>query len=122
MNILDIKMMSNLVSDRESNAREYKYRWKNDDVFSLFGKVVTKEVLGNETIYCLSVLDSEIRVKTENDIFDIGRTLRISVLEKDLYYFDKNGERIEDLKICKICILKLKEIFMKSNLIKHIYI
>ncbi len=58
-------------------------------------------MLGNETIYCLSVLNSEIRVKTENDIFDIGRTLRISVLEKDLYYFDKNGERIEDLKICK---------------------
>ncbi|MBT2158639.1 hypothetical protein KK423_03295 [Clostridioides difficile] len=39
-------------------------------------------MLGNETIYCLSVLNREIRVKTENDIFDIGRTLRISVLEK----------------------------------------
>ncbi len=88
---------------------------KNDDVFSLFGKVVTKEVLGNETIYCLSVLNREIRVKTENDIFDIGRTLRISVLEKDLYYFDKNGERIEDVKVCKSMYSKIKgDIYEKA--------
>lgn len=55
---------------------------KKDNTFNLFGKIVTKEVLGNETIYCISALDSEIRVKTENDIFDIGRTLRVSVLER----------------------------------------
>lgn len=74
-----------------------------------------------KTIYCLSVLNREIRVKTENDIFDI-ETLRISVLEKDLYYFDKNGERIEDVKVCKVCILKIKGDIYESNLIKHIYI
>ena len=73
----------------------------DDDVFSLLGEVITKEVLGNETIYCLSVLNNEVRVKTENDMFDMGKTLRVNILEKDLYYFDKNGERIEASEACK---------------------
>ncbi|EQE83037.1 TPA: ABC transporter ATP-binding protein [Clostridioides difficile] len=116
MNILDIKNDVKLgFRPEKAKLESINIDGKNDDVFNLFGKVVTKEVLGNETIYCLSVLNSEIRVKTENDIFDIGRTLRISVLEKDLYYFDKNGERIEDLKICKNMYSKIKgDIYEKA--------
>lgn len=88
---------------------------KNDDTFNLLGKVITKEVLGNETIYCLSVLDSEVRVKTENDIFDIGKTLKVNVLEKDLYYFDKDGQRIDDIKKCKNMYSKIKgDIYEKA--------
>ncbi|HBF0844021.1 ABC transporter ATP-binding protein [Clostridioides difficile] len=116
MNILDIKNDVKFgFRPEKATLESINIDGKNDDVFRLFGKVVTKEVLGNETIYCLSVLDNEIRVKTENDIFDIGRTLRISVLEKDLYYFDKNGERIEDLKICKNMYSKIKgDIYEKA--------
>ncbi|MCC0764168.1 ABC transporter ATP-binding protein [Clostridioides sp. ES-S-0006-03] len=88
---------------------------KNDDTFNLLGKVITKEVLGNETIYCLSVLDSEVRVKTENDIFDIGKTLKVNVLEKDLYYFNKDGQRIDDIKECKNMYSKIKgDIYEKA--------
>ncbi|HEK4588644.1 TPA: ABC transporter ATP-binding protein, partial [Clostridioides difficile] len=116
MNILDIKNDIKFgFRPEKATLESINIDGKNDDVFSLFGKVVTKEVLGNETIYCLSVLNREIRVKTENDIFDIGRTLRISVLEKDLYYFDKNGERIEDVKVCKSMYSKIKgDIYEKA--------
>lgn len=116
MNILNIKNDVKLgFRPEKATLESINIDGKNDGVFSLFGKVVTKEVLGNETIYCLCVLDSEIRVKTENDIFDIGRTLRISVLEKDLYYFDKYGERVEDLKKCKNMYSKIKgDIYEKA--------
>ena len=87
----------------------------DDDVFSLLGEVITKEVLGNETIYCLSVLNNEVRVKTENDMFDMGKTLRVNILEKDLYYFDKNGERIEDSEACKNIYSEIKgDIYEKA--------
>lgn len=117
MNILEINNIK--VGFRPEKAAlediEMNIDIKNGDIFSLLGEVMTKEVLGNETIYCLSVLGHEVRVKTENDMFDIGKTLRVNILEKDLYYFDEKGERIEDSAVCKNIYSEIKgEIYEKA--------
>ena len=66
-----------------------------DDVFKLKGKLVTKEMLGAETLYKISTKYGNIVVKLYDDYALTSDKVIIYVKNSDLMYFDQNEERID---------------------------
>lgn len=67
-------------------------------VFCERAEILTREMLGAETIYKVQTeRTGQIMVKTENAEFFAGEKAYVSAVEKHLYYFDKKGERIRDI-------------------------
>lgn len=59
------------------------------------GTVVTRELLGAETIYTLHSAAGVLHVKSHTNFLpEAGESVSISVEESDLYYFDQDGKRI----------------------------
>ena len=68
-------------------------------------KILTREMLGSETLYKLQILsDDEVELNTimskslEMD-FDVDKEIYIGVPKEDLYYFDKNQNRIRETDV-----------------------
>lgn len=76
-----------------------------DGTFSKTGQVLTREMLGSETIYKVQLRDGDtIMVKSIEDSFRVDDKIFITIADKDLYFFGKDGKRIRDdsyLKRCK---------------------
>ena len=58
------------------------------------GKVVTREMLGSETLYKVRLDQTDIMVKSTNESFHMDDTLYVQVKESDLYFFGADGQRI----------------------------
>lgn len=69
---------------------------KNFEGITLEGDIITKEVLGAEVIYCVRVDSKYIMVRTENDRLSVNECTNLYINKDDLYYFDKDGNRIYD--------------------------
>ena len=64
--------------------------------FTAKGKVVTREMLGSETIYQVRTERGPLMVKSIADDFRVDSEVFVSVQQKDLYLFDKDEQRIRD--------------------------
>lgn len=59
--------------------------------------ILTREMLGAETIYKLRTeKENQLMVKTAEPEFFAGEKVYVGAEEKNLYYFDMNGERIRN--------------------------
>lgn len=64
-------------------------------LFNTPAKIITREMLGSETIYSMRVADNKaIMIKSTDDSFFMGDEVTLSVNERDLYLFDKQEQRI----------------------------
>ena len=58
------------------------------------GHILTREMLGSETTYKIQMGDEAIMVKSPDDSFQYDQDVVLSVRADDLYFFDKDGQRI----------------------------
>ncbi len=58
------------------------------------GKIITREMLGSETLYKVQFADGTVMIKDQKGAFRDDETLVIEVQEEDLYFFDAEGMRI----------------------------
>ncbi|MGM9934019.1 ABC transporter ATP-binding protein [uncultured Clostridium sp.] len=103
MNVLECEKMTKYNFDNNAKYvgfRPEKAKISNnadivpDDVFKLKGKMITKEMLGAETLYKVSTIYGNVVVKLYDDYSVTNEKVIIYVNNSDLIYFDKNEERI----------------------------
>lgn len=58
------------------------------------GTIVTREMLGSETIYKVSLSTDSIMVKSFDESFRSGDQIFVGVAKEDICFFDKDGRRI----------------------------
>ena len=58
------------------------------------GHILTREMLGSDTTYKIQMGDEAIMVKSPDDTFQYDQDVVLSVRADDLYFFDKDGQRI----------------------------
>ena len=61
------------------------------------GEILTREMLGSETIYKVQMADRAIMVKSTDDSFRIGDHCYLSVADEWLHFFDAEGNRIRPI-------------------------
>lgn len=62
--------------------------------YSTKGTIITREMLGSETIYQVRNSLGSIMVKSLESAFDVGEEVYIGVADKDLYFFGDNQQSI----------------------------
>ncbi len=77
-----------------------------DGFYQSKGTIVTREMLGSETIYKVSLSTGSIMVKSFDEGFRSGDQIYVTVAEGDICFFDKNGRRIRktDVDNYKTCL------------------
>lgn len=59
------------------------------------GTIVTREMLGSETLYKVGLKDGKsVMVKSSDESFRSGEDVVLSVAQEDIYFFDKAGKRV----------------------------
>ena len=71
-------------------------RAKGDEPFACRGSIITREMLGSETLYKVDLGDGPVMIKTLDESFKSGEEIWIGVRQRDLNIFDEQGERIRD--------------------------
>jgi sn-glycerol 3-phosphate transport system ATP-binding protein len=61
------------------------------------GVILTREMLGSETIYKVALDSETVMVKSVDSSFSMDENIIISVEQKNLLLFDKDGNRIRNL-------------------------
>lgn len=69
---------------------------KQEAHFTATGKIITREMLGSETIYQVRTGYGPLMVKSIADDFRVDQTVHIGVDRKDLYFFDRDEQRIRE--------------------------
>ena len=69
-------------------------RGEKTGILALKGMVLTREMLGSETQYKVQMGGQTIMVKTNDDSYGYEDEVIMNVTAEDLYFFDKNGQRI----------------------------
>jgi sn-glycerol 3-phosphate transport system ATP-binding protein len=64
------------------------------------GVVLTREVLGAETLYCIDTAHGKVMVKSPDDGGDFGQSLRIHVPKAAIHFFDARRERVLEPERC----------------------
>lgn len=68
-----------------------------DGLYHICGTIITREMLGNETIYLVRDNDNNsAMVKQLEDDYFVGQNVYLTVQQENLYFFDANGERIRE--------------------------
>ena len=66
-------------------------------LLKLKGTILTREMLGSETLYKVTLADgTPVMVKNPSPDFNMGEPILLGVVEEDLFFFEKEGERIRD--------------------------
>ncbi len=65
---------------------------------SLRGRIITREILGSETIYHVNTRFGDIKVKSYGYVFGEENNVNININYTDIYAFDHNGIRIDEPK------------------------
>ena len=76
--------------------------------FARKGHILTREMLGSETTYKIQMGDEAIMVKSPDDTFQYDQDVVLSVRADDLYFFDKDGQRISYTSIRGNNVLSLR--------------
>lgn len=67
----------------------------NQQHLSFRGKIVTREMLGSEILYQVKYKEQSFMVKAFEDIFSVDQDVYLGVDKNKLYFFDSNGQRME---------------------------
>jgi len=67
---------------------------KLNEYFVASGKVITREMLGSETIYQVKMDRGTLMIKSIDETFLVDQVVHIGVSQKDIYLFDKSEQRI----------------------------
>lgn len=70
---------------------------RTDCVYVRRAKIVTGEMLGSETVYKAHTSDGELMIKSRDGEFLDGEDVYLSVPERYLLFFDKEGARIRPM-------------------------
>ncbi len=62
-------------------------------------KILTREMLGSETIYKVQMCHESVMVKSTDEGFQIGDNCYLSVTDDHLYFFNKDGKRIRQADV-----------------------
>jgi sn-glycerol 3-phosphate transport system ATP-binding protein len=71
---------------------------RNERCLRLPGRVVTREILGADTLCCVETEPGRVMVKNERDDVAAGENVVLYISEKSLYFFDSGEWRISDPK------------------------
>lgn len=63
---------------------------------SIFGKIITREMLGSETIYQVRHKDQSFMVKCMEDRFRVDQDVYLGVSADHIYFFDQDGDRLAE--------------------------
>jgi sn-glycerol 3-phosphate transport system ATP-binding protein len=73
-------------------------RTPDNSSYRRLGEIVTREMLGSETLYKVQLKDAAVMVKSLHDSYKMGDKVYIHVDIENLYYFDADGCRIRSDK------------------------
>ena len=111
--------MNNITMDKHDISygfRPEKVKLEKEKYFKgiiLKGQVVTKEILGSEVIYCVKMDSIYVMLKNSNDEVKVDEFINLYINTEDLYYFDKDGNRIyEEIEFMEL----LKVIECEGNI------
>ncbi|MFD1738948.1 ABC transporter ATP-binding protein [Bacillus salitolerans] len=102
MNLLDSHGL--LASSLKENVHQVGFRPEKvsfeaiSDGLTLNGKIVTRETLGSETIYQIETELGMFMVKSFTEPLSEGSNVSVNIRNQDLYYFDKLGNRMYDVR------------------------
>lgn len=80
------------------DVRTYQGEEAGEEIYRRDGEIVTREMLGSEVLYKIRIPEGDIMVKSLCFSHEAGDQVSISVGQRNLYLFDRNGERIRDEK------------------------
>ena len=87
-----------------------------DWMYTRRAKILTREMLGSETLYKLQILNADLNggeaiamAKSLDMDFTVDAEIYVGVDAKDLYYFDENSMRIRDESLLNVCYQMTKE-------------
>lgn len=80
------------------DARTYQGEEAGEEIYRRDGEIVTREMLGSEVLYKIRIPEGDAMVKSLCFSHEAGDQVSISVGQRNLYLFDRNGERIRDEK------------------------
>ena len=80
------------------DARTYQGEEAGEEIYRRDGEIVTREMLGAEVLYKIRIPEGDVMVKSLCFSHEAGDQVSISVGQRNLYLFDRNGERIRDEK------------------------
>jgi len=93
---------------RPRKTRLFKPAAKEAAGFAVRGTVTVKEVLGGDFLYLLDTPIGRFKVKTEDE-FDFDEPVLMQLAGENLYYFDKDEQRIYDASAIGGCRARLAE-------------
>lgn len=76
-------------------------REKTESLYQRKAAIVTREMLGSETLYSTRFLEgklkgTDIKIKSQDSTFKVDEEVVVSVQKQDLYFFDKDEQRIRE--------------------------
>ena len=80
------------------DVRTYQGEEEGEEIYRRDGEIVTREMLGSEVLYKIRIPEGDVMVKSLCFSHEAGDQVSISVRQRNLYLFDRNGERIRDEK------------------------
>lgn len=80
------------------DVRTYQGEEAGEEIYRRDGEIVTREMLGSEVLYKIRIPEGDVMVKSLCFSHEAGDQVSISVGQRNLYLFDRNGERIRDEK------------------------
>ena len=80
------------------DVRTYQGEEAGEEIYRRDGEIVTREMLGSEVMYKIRIPEGDVMVKSLCFSHEAGDQVSISVGQRNLYLFDRNGERIRDEK------------------------
>ena len=80
------------------DVRTYQGEEAGEEIYCRDGEIVTREMLGSEVLYKIRIPEGDVMVKSLCFSHEAGDQVSISVGQRNLYLFDRNGERIRDEK------------------------
>lgn len=96
---------------------------KDDEAFCCKGNIITREMLGSETLYKVEIDIKDkngkpytVMVKILDRNFAVGDKVKITVADSNLYHFDENEKRIrekEQPELFAACMKAVKDICRK---------
>ncbi|SNS44387.1 carbohydrate ABC transporter ATP-binding protein, CUT1 family [Anaerovirgula multivorans] len=73
-----------------------------DNCLAMKGKILTREILGSETIYSIRTEVGDIKVKTIDSVFPEDIEIQLHIDYKHIYLFDVAGNRQRNLEKVKL--------------------
>ena len=80
------------------DVRTYQGEEAGEEIYRRDGEIVTREMLGSEVLYKIRIPEGDVMVKSLCFSHEAGDQVSISVGQRNLYLFNRNGERIRDEK------------------------